>query len=349
MKDNKAIKWTQIQMIKCGIILVLLVIQLDALEPITVGIGAGAVIVAGIINFMTCKFEECCSDPWVRTSPEILQKLEKNLTAQLHGQPFVNRIVFKAIKKHMMDKDPSKPLVMSFHGGPGTGKNYVSEIIAKAIFQLGINSKYFVKIGGRDEFPEKDPVFAREYRESLKKKVVDKLKACKRSIFVIDETDGIIPGVLDILTPFLDHGHHKVDEAEKHFSTFLFLGNTGSERINEVLYRHWQAGKSRSALVLKDMETMINKESFNEEGGFKRSEIMHKNLIDHYIAFLPLEKKHIRKCIQDHIRTKYEKPMKSDFVDQVVEEMEYFPADSQLYARTGCKRVQKKVDILWED
>ena len=324
------------QIIKCGINL-FLVILLAAINPTTA------------FDFVKCKFQECCSDPWVRTSPEILQELEKNLTVQLHGQPFVNRIVFKAVKKHMMDKDPSKALVMSFHGGSGTGKNYVSEIIAKAIFQLGTKSQYFVRIGGKDEFPEKDPVLVRRYRESLKQKVVDKLKACKRSIFVIDEIDDIAPGVLDILTPFLDHGHYKVEGAEKHFSTFLFLGNTGFRKITEVLYRHWQVGKSRSALVLKDMETMINKESFNEEGGFKGSVIMHKNLIDHYIAFLPLEKKHVRMCIEDHIRTKYGIRRNSDFVDQVVEEMEYIPADSQLYARTGCKRVQKKVDILWDD
>ena len=324
------------QIIKCGINL-FLVILLDAINPTTA------------FDFVKCKFQECCSDPWVRTSPEILQELEKNLATKLHGQPFVHRIVFNAIKKHMMNEDPSKALVMSFHGGPGTGKNYVSENIAKAIFQLGINSQYFVRIGGRDMFPEKGPAFVQKYQESLKKKVVDKLKSCKRSIFVIHEVDDIAPGILDILTPFLDHGQYKVDGAEKHFSTFLFIGNTGSERIAEIFYNHWQAGKSRSDLILDDMETMIKKESFNEEGGFKGSEIMHKNLIDHYIAFLPLEKKHVRWCIQEYIWTKYKKTRRSDFVDRVVEEMEYFPADSQLYARTGCKRVQKKVDVFWED
>lgn len=346
-----AIKWSEMQIIKCGIILSLLVIQLDAIDPVTVGIGVGAVAAAagGIFTFVKCKFEECCSDSWVRTSPEILQALEKSLTTQLHGQPFVNQIVFKAIKKHMMDKNPNKALVMSFHGGSGTGKTYVSEIIAKAIFQLGINSQYFVRIGGRDKLVRrKDPVIVQKYQEFLKETVVNKLKACKRSIFVIDEIDDIDHGVLDILTPFLDYGQYKVDGTEKHFSTFIFLGNTGSQRIVETLTSHWQAGKSRSELVLKDMETMINKESFNEEGGFKGSEIMHKGLIDHYVAFLPLEKKHVRMCIQDHIRTKYGKP-REDFVDRVVEEIEYFPADSQVYAITGCKRVQKKVDVLWED
>ena len=320
----------------------------EAIGPITVGVVAA--IGGGAFYFIKCKFAECCHEPWVRSSPEILRELEKNISGLLHGQPFVNQLVYPAIKSHVTDPNPSKPLVMSFHGGSGTGKNYVTEIIAQALFQTGLKSEYFVKYVAADNFPEKDPISIRSYREELKKKVVNTLSFCKKSLFVIDEVHRSPPGILDILTPFLDHGQGKVQGVEKHHSIFIFLSNTGSHQITARMFQHWKEGKSRSDLILKDMEKMINIESFNEEGqGFYGSDIMARSLIDHYIAFLPLEKKHIRMCIQDHMLLKYGKTRDTKFIDEVIDELEYWPPDSQLYSRTGCKRVQKKVDVKWGD
>lgn len=37
-------------------------------------------------------------------------------------------------------------------------------------------------------------------------------------------------------------------------------------------------------------------------GGFYRSDNIKSNLIDHYIPFLPMEQKHVRKCIKDQFK-----------------------------------------------
>lgn len=57
-----------------------------------------------------------------------------------------------------MTKDPSKALTLSFHGGTGTGKNYVSKIIAESIYKEGMRSKYVHLISATKEFPHKDMV-----------------------------------------------------------------------------------------------------------------------------------------------------------------------------------------------
>ena len=40
------------------------------------------------------------------------------------------------------DSTSKKPLVMSFHGWTGSGKNYVSKFIAESLFAKGMRSKF---------------------------------------------------------------------------------------------------------------------------------------------------------------------------------------------------------------
>lgn len=76
----------------------------------------------------------------------------------LFGQHIVQQIVPAAIAASTGAISPTKPLVMSFHGWPGSGKNYVSLFIAKNYFKEGDRSKYFHLFVGRVHFPSKDKV-----------------------------------------------------------------------------------------------------------------------------------------------------------------------------------------------
>ena len=42
----------------------------------------------------------------------------------------------------------------------------------------------------------------------------------------------------------------------------------------------------------------------SDEGGLKRSSIVAHNLIDHFIPFLPLERQHVKKCVEDYLKDK---------------------------------------------
>lgn len=177
---------------------------------------------AGAYQYLKCSWQECCQEPWIRTSPAQLKALQQNISEQLYGQPFVKKIVYKAIYSHLTDDAPVKPLVMSFHGGPGTGKNHISEIIARGILKEGAKSMYYNRISAIEKFPERDPRSIRRYREELKKMIEDKLKECKINLFVIDEVDKIAPGILDVLTPLFDY-HSGSAAVDARFSIFIFL------------------------------------------------------------------------------------------------------------------------------
>lgn len=69
--------------------------------------------------------------------------LQSKLQNGLYGQHLAADIVSKHLKFHMT-RNPSKALALSFHGGPGTGKNYVSTILADNIFKKEWGASMFI-------------------------------------------------------------------------------------------------------------------------------------------------------------------------------------------------------------
>lgn len=95
--------------------------------------------------------------------------LKKDLKENLFGQHIVNDTLIPALKSHWKNIYRSqKPLVMSFHGTPGTGKNYVADRIVKHLYRQGDNSKFVHKFRGRVDFPLASEVNV--YRVSDKQK-----------------------------------------------------------------------------------------------------------------------------------------------------------------------------------
>ena len=46
------------------------------------------------------------------------------------------------MRGHQRNRAPSKPLVLSFHGWTGSGKNFVSQFIADSFYKLGLDSQF---------------------------------------------------------------------------------------------------------------------------------------------------------------------------------------------------------------
>lgn len=73
-----------------------------------------------------------------------------------------------------------------------------------------------------------------------------------------------------------------------------------------------------------------------------------------FIPFLPLERSHVRKCIQRqlqlvHSNEEYEYQLSdNEILDRVLDLIEFSPPDSLLYSVSGCKKVQQKLDFILE-
>ena len=96
---------------------------------------------------------------------------------------------------------------------------------------------------------------------------------------------------------------------------------------------------------------LVSKGAFNEQGGLQHASIIDRNLIDVYVPFLPLEQSHVRQCVNKELEDRgiENTRLPSNFADQVVAELSFWPSDTKLFASAGCKRVVQKVDELLYD
>jgi len=241
-----------------------------------------------------------------------------------------------------------KPLVMSFHGWTGSGKNYVSKFIAEALFDRGLRSQFVHLFVSTLHFH--DASHAGKYRIQLQDWVRGNVSRCKDSLFIIDEVDKMPPGVLDGLKPFMDF-HSNVDGVDFRQATFILLSNTGGREITRRTMEFWQEGRRRETMCYFDLEGLVSKGAFNEQGGLQHASIIDRSLIDVYVPFLPLEKAHVRQCVNKEldVRGVEKTRLPSNFADQVVAELSFWPTDTKVFAAAGCKRVVQKVDELLYD
>ena len=175
------------------------------------------------------------------------------------------------------------------------------------------------------------------------------VKKCSQALFVFDEIDKMPEGLIDAVKPFIDY-HDQVQGIDFRRSIFLFISNTGGEQINKIAINAYFEGRLRESITYKECEMLIKNGAFNEIGGLHRSSVIDKHLVDWYVPFLPLERKHVASCViaEAHQRNTTI-VLKKDEIDTILNELIYFPRDVQVYSATGCKTVSPKVDILLHD
>lgn len=79
--------------------------------------------------------------------------LDDILSKELYGQEIAHHVVVNALRGHLTSSDPPKALTMSFHGPPGTGKTFTTQMIAKFLYKKGDHSTFYHFFNGRNDFP----------------------------------------------------------------------------------------------------------------------------------------------------------------------------------------------------
>ena len=286
-----------------------------------------------------CQIKECCTDKWL--APNVTG-LHSSLRRRVFGQHLVTETVFKAVVGHLNNKSPSKALALSFNGWTGSGKNFVTKIVAEHIFKRGMESSFVHQIIATHDYPHQSDV--KLYKRHLRNLVEKSVSECPRSLFIFDEMDKMPVGLIDVLKPYLDH-YTDVRNIDYRKSIFIFLSNTGGHLINKVLLTNWKEGKKRKDITIKHMDKVINQGEFNNKGGFWHSELIDKNLIDYFIPFMPLERSHIKMCAKADLEQKRH-PVTEQILDMVANELDYFPDDLKVFSLSGCKKISSKVDFI---
>ena len=72
------------------------------------------------------------------------------------------------------------------------------------------------------------------------------------------------------------------------------------------------------------------------------------NLIDVYVPFLPLERRHIKLCVEKEARDRGLRLTEAELTE-IAASLTYWPADKELFSTTGCKRVANRLDLYQEE
>lgn len=123
------------------------------------------------------------------------------------------------------------------------------------------------------------------------------IKKCARSIFVFDEVEKIPAGVFESIASILDH-HSHVSGLDFRQSIFIFLTNAGGDEIAMALDKIMAKGTFREQTKMHDFEYIAEMAAYNIKGGLEKSSIIKSGLIDHFLPFLPLERRHIENCVR---------------------------------------------------
>ncbi|KAL5283087.1 TOR1A family protein [Megaselia abdita] len=328
------------------IVIFLLLHHVDAFEPIStllggIILGTGAYYKNSIKDLTYCQFAECCNDKYVL---DITDTLFDSIKQELFGQHIANDILSKAIIAHTAKVNANiskKPLVISLHGTPGTGKNFVSEILIRSMYKKGKDSAFVHKFLGRSDFPIESNV--NEYKIEINRIVREKVKMCPKSLFIFDEVDKMPAGIFESIASLLDH-HSMLNGLDFSKAIFIFLSNTGGVEISETLTQLTKNGKWRDDTKLYDFEKILEIGSYNLDGGLKKTSLIESHLVDHFVPFLPLERKHIRLCLEKEYFKWGQFPKESD-VSEIIDKFITFDKQTGMYATSGCKTLGAKVAV----
>ncbi|KAM5259039.1 prosalusin isoform 1-T1 [Hipposideros larvatus] len=269
-----------------------------------------------------------------------LEGLECDLAQHLAGQHLARALVVKALKAFVQDPAPTKPLVLSLHGWTGTGKSYVSSLLAHYLFRGGLRSPHVHHYSPVIHFPH--PSHMERYKKDLKSWVQGNLTVCGRSLFLFDEVDKLAPGLMEVLRPFLGSSW-VVYGTNYRKAIFIFISNTGGEQINQVALEAWRSHREREEIHLLELEPVISRAVLdNPQHGFWRSGIMEEHLLDALVPFLPLQRHHVRHCVLNELAQLGLEP-RDEVIQAVLDSTTYFPEDEQLFSSNGCKTVASRI------
>uniref|UniRef100_A0A8C6U9M6 Torsin n=1 Tax=Neogobius melanostomus TaxID=47308 RepID=A0A8C6U9M6_9GOBI len=313
----------------------------EALEPISTTIAAGIALTGCFVGYpkINCYFRECCQPDWISFNQT---GLWVDLERRLFGQHLASRIILKAVNRFMNNDNPKKPLVLSLHGPAGTGKNFVSKMIADNIYKEGMDSKFVHVFIATHHFQHVSQIEI--YKTQLKQWIKGNVSNCERSMFIFDEMDKMPPGLIDSIKPYLDY-YDEVDGVSYRKAIFTFLSNAGGQCIVQTALEFWKAGRDREEIKLRDLENALSLSVFDDKSsGLWHSSLIEKHMVDFFVPFLPLEHKHVVQCALAEMKARGLKPYRC-VADQVAKDFMDFPKSEKIFSGKGCKTIVSKLDF----
>ncbi|XP_053452524.1 torsin-1B-like [Nycticebus coucang] len=147
-----------------------------------------------------CCFAECCREEQLLNT----SALKLDLEDKLFGQHVATEVILKALTCFRNNKNPKKPLTSSLHGGVGTGKNFVSQIVAENLHPKVLKRNFVHLFVSTLHFHHEQKIKLYRARTQISQLHAN-VSACANPVFIFDKMDKFYPGITDAIKPFLDY------------------------------------------------------------------------------------------------------------------------------------------------
>ncbi|XP_041369068.1 torsin-1A-like [Gigantopelta aegis] len=283
------------------------------------------------LNYYTVGVSNCSLSTDINFSD-----LHSVIRKDLYGQHIASQIISAELEQYFSEYSNSvmatRPLVLSLHGWTGVGKNYVTWLISNSLPATSV-TKFLIALHFTHE-SESDI-----YSKKVFQWVISNVTQCKVNIFIFDEMDKAPKGVISGLSAAISH-LSTTDKKSAPVVIFLLSNSKGTDITKKIFTD--EAEKERKSYTAKDFEDIFLQDEY-----IWYSDMLSNNLIKAVVPFLPLERRHVIKCIKRDILSKgYE--INDSLVDEILKEMSFFVvANRKQYSQSGCKRVSEKVDLVY--
>ena len=75
---------------------------------------------------------------------------------------------------------------------------------------------------------------------------------------------------------------------------------------------------------MSDLEPLVADGAFNGVGGLQYSRMIEKSLVDVFVPFLPLERRHVKICIRKEFQRRDVADWTESMVDEVADQLVYW-------------------------
>jgi len=280
-----------------------------------------------------------------------IASLERSLSDRVYGQHLAVQIVSSSIRTFLSTSSTDSLLVLSFHGWTGIGKNHMSNVIADR-FAPGAVRRFIVPL----HFPHSSADDAVNLHTWIASNVSS---SCGLQLFVIDEVDKageeliislheVISSVAQTLRKARDTPSGEKSSSTSRTNTvphkviILLLSNTGGGAINSYVTSALTAGHARESITYTDLVNAMDTALINP--WYKRMRA--DSLIDYLVPFLPLQRNHVAQCMETAFRSRGVETITEQMMKTVLDQLQYFPRDMNLFSTAGCRKVPSQVDLL---
>ena len=260
------------------------------------------------------------------------------LAKRVFGQHIAVEQVVKSLEDFLGADMADMPLVLSFHGWTGIGKNHISNIIAEHLPDTCVQ-RIIIPL----HFPHNGPEYTNGKR--LHDRIIQHSSSstCCLTLFVVDDVEKADTDMVTGLKMAIHNITNMSRQSEQPSTVIvLLLSDTAGTAINRYLLKWIEDGNRREAVTVEDVVSVLDSlpadnwmRDMNEEG-----------LITQLVPFLPLEREHVYQCLLRYTSSINQDTQSQHVrVQQALDSLSYLPENTNLFSKSGCKKISNQFDL----